>query len=325
MKNFKNNFLRLIDNGAIQAKGLVESFNDLVESFDIEAQMEYFNERKNALLAKSNELFKDFSDLLKQVKENLTDFSVTIPYDESIGEKLTYEIVDGKLKVEVTYNDESSTRSNKTEVLIPENCDCEAISLTKNTVMRTATITIPKKLKVKKADEDVLAAEEPMGEEPVQAPTREERAAMMDGDAIPNTDQGLVDEQEDAEAPQENAVQVENTSMYYCPALRTLLTEYEVENGRSIVGGHNVVKLSKEAEEEILSLMNQEQAEDVATNEEPMNEADGEEQAAEPTVSDEETEAPQAPTNTPRRAAPRRDGALRRDSSGRFVRREPNA
>ena len=146
MKDFKSKLLGLIDNGASQAKSLIESFNDVVDSFDMNAQIEYFNEKKKELIKRGNELFGDFAELLKQVKESLTDFSVTVPFDESIGEKISYEVKDGKLEIEVSYADESQTRSNKTSVVIPTNCDLEQISFTSNSTLKTATVTIPKKV-----------------------------------------------------------------------------------------------------------------------------------------------------------------------------------
>lgn len=160
MKNWKNTFLSLIDSGAEQAKGLVESFNDVVNSFDWDAQIDYLKERRKAIVEKSNELFKDFTELLKQVKDSLTDFSVTVPFDESLGEKLSYEIVGNKLVVEVTYSDETTDRSNKTSVVIPNNCDLEKISHTVNTALKTATITIPK-VAIEPLKEEAAPTEKP--------------------------------------------------------------------------------------------------------------------------------------------------------------------
>ena len=146
MVDFKNKLLRVIDNGASQAKTLIESFNDVIESFDLDAQIDYFNERKKELIKRGNDLFGDFADLLKQVKESITDFSVTVPFDESVGEKISYEVKDGKLEIEVSFADEYQTRSNKTSVVIPNNCDLEHISFNTNSNLKVATITIPKKV-----------------------------------------------------------------------------------------------------------------------------------------------------------------------------------
>ena len=160
MKDFRNKLLGLIDNGASQAKSLIESFNDVVDSFDMNAQIEYFNEKKKELIKRGNELFGDFAELLKQVKESLTDFSVTVPFDESIGEKISYEVKDGKLEIEVSYADESQTRSNKTSVVIPTNCDLEQISFTSNSTLKTATVTIPKKV-IEPIKEEAAPTEKP--------------------------------------------------------------------------------------------------------------------------------------------------------------------
>ena len=160
MKDFKSKLLGLIDNGASQAKSLIESFNDVVDSFDMDAQIEYFNEKKNELIKRGNELFGDFAELLKQVKESLTDFSVTVPFDESIGEKISYEVKDGKLEIEVSYADESQTRSNKTSVVIPTNCDLEQVSFSSNSTLKTATVTIPKKV-IEPIKEEAAPTEKP--------------------------------------------------------------------------------------------------------------------------------------------------------------------
>ena len=160
MKDFKSKLLGLIDNGASQAKSFIESFNDVVDSFDMNAQIEYFNEKKKELIKRGNELFGDFAELLKQVKESITDFSVTVPFDESIGEKISYEVKDGKLEIEVSYSDESQTRSNKTSVVIPTNCDLEQVSFTSNNTLKTATVTIPKKV-IEPITEEAAPTEKP--------------------------------------------------------------------------------------------------------------------------------------------------------------------
>ena len=160
MRNFKNTLLALIDNGASQAKSLIEDFNDVVDSFDLNAQIDFFNDRKKELIKKGNELFGDFAELLKQVKESITDFSVTVPFDESIGEKISYEVRNGKLEVEVSYADETQTRSNKTSVVIPTNCDLEQISFTSNSTLKTATVTIPKKV-IEPIKEEAAPTEKP--------------------------------------------------------------------------------------------------------------------------------------------------------------------
>ena len=182
MKDFKSKLLGLIDNGASQAKSLIESFNDVVDSFDMNAQIEYFNEKKKELIKRGNELFGDFAELLKQVKESLTDFSVTVPFDESIGEKISYEVKDGKLEIEVSYADESQTRSSKTSVVIPTNCDLEQVSFTSNSTLKTATVTIPKKV-IEPIKEEAAPTEKP------KKTVRKKAAKKAAEEATPSNDE----------------------------------------------------------------------------------------------------------------------------------------
>jgi len=183
MKDFKSKLLGFIDNGASQAKSLIESFNDVVDSFDMNAQIEYFNEKKKELIKRGNELFGDFAELLKQVKESLTDFSVTVPFDESIGEKISYEVKDGKLEIEVSYADESQTRSNKTSVVIPTNCDLEQVSFTSNSTLKTATVTIPKKV-IEPIKEEAAPTEKPK-----KKTVRKKAAKKAAEEATPSNDE----------------------------------------------------------------------------------------------------------------------------------------
>lgn len=145
MTNFNEKLLALIDNSAAQAKSVIEGLNDIMDSFDMDSQFDYFNEKKNDLIKRGNDLFGDFEDLLKQVKDKVDDFTLTVPFDEEKGEKISYEVNNGKLEVEVTFKDECTTKSHKTSVVIPTDCDIEGISFTSNGIKKTATITIPKK------------------------------------------------------------------------------------------------------------------------------------------------------------------------------------
>ena len=183
MKDFKSKLLGLSDNGASQAKSLIESFNDVVDSFDMNAQIEYFNEKKKELIKRGNELFGDFAELLKQVKESLTDFSVTVPFDESIGEKISYEVKEGKLEIEVSYADESQTRSSKTSVVIPTNCDLEQVSFTSNSTLKTATVTIPKKV-IEPIKEEAAPTEKPK-----KKTVRKKAAKKAAEEATPSNDE----------------------------------------------------------------------------------------------------------------------------------------
>lgn len=144
MANFKEKLLGLIDNGATAAFDLIDRMNETISAIDWDSQFESLNEMKDSLVKKGNDLLGDFNELLKQVKNNITDFEVTVPFDESIGEKLETKIEDGKLTVEVTFKDDNTERTNRTCVNIPQNCDIEKMETKVNALTKSATIVIPK-------------------------------------------------------------------------------------------------------------------------------------------------------------------------------------
>ena len=142
--DFRNSFLSAIDRAAIGAKNLVNDLSDSLESFDFDSQLQRLTERRDALIEKGNGLIKDLGDLLKQVKESMTDFSVTVPFDGESGETFEYKINENQLTVEVTFNDETSSRCSKTTVIIPDNCDVNKLTHKVDKATKSLTITIPK-------------------------------------------------------------------------------------------------------------------------------------------------------------------------------------
>ena len=144
MGNFRERLLSLIDNGASTAVNLFGSMRDTIDSIDWDEQFKSLNEVKDSLLKRGNELIGEFNELMKQVKNNISDFEVIVPYDESLGEKFECNVEDGKLMIEVSFKDDTTERSNKTTVSIPENCDLDKMSHKYNAVNKTMTVIIPK-------------------------------------------------------------------------------------------------------------------------------------------------------------------------------------
>ena len=145
MGKLRNSIFSLIDYSALQMKNLIENVDEGLLSFNVDSCLDTLNKKRSNLLTKGNELMNDVTKLLKQVADNLTDFSVTVPYDKEKGEKLSYEIKENKLEINVTYQDDNTNRSTKTEVVIPENCDLEKVSVKENSKRKIAIITIAKK------------------------------------------------------------------------------------------------------------------------------------------------------------------------------------
>lgn len=170
MSTFRNKLLSLIDDSSSKAKSLIDEFADTVSAFDWDANLGYLKECKEELLKKGAELYSEFNTLMKQVKDSITDFVVTIPYNEDEGEKLEYHVDGNVLHVTVSYKDETMTRSNKTEVTLPVNCDIEAIKCEIDKATSKAKIIVPKLVKEIPTEEN-----EPQEEEKkVEVPTLDE-------------------------------------------------------------------------------------------------------------------------------------------------------
>ena len=143
---FRDNVLRLIDSASLKAKSLVNDINDSFDSVDFDSSLEYMLERKNSLIEKGNNFIKDLEDAFKQIKDCMTDFSVTVAFDGDAGESLEYAVEGNELIIEVKFKDETTSRNYKTVVLIPDNCDTSKVKKTINKVTKTAVISIPKKV-----------------------------------------------------------------------------------------------------------------------------------------------------------------------------------
>jgi hypothetical protein len=153
----RDRMLSLIDSSAQQAKSLVDVINDTFDKIDFDSSMDFLAEKRDSLLERGNSLLKDFGELLKQVKDSFNDFSVTVPFDEELGEVLEYKVDGDKLTVEVKFEDETSSRSNKTVVVIPANCDTSKVNKTINKVTKTAVISIPKRIETGEGRENEAA------------------------------------------------------------------------------------------------------------------------------------------------------------------------
>ena len=169
---FRDRMLSLIDSSAQQAKSLVDVINDTFDKIDFDSSMEFLAEKRDSLLERGNSLLKDFGELLKQVKDSFNDFSVTVPFDEELGEVLEYKVDGDKLTVEVKFEDETSSRSNKTVVVIPANCDTSKVNKTINKVTKTAVISIPKRVSEGKENEQAAEAAPQRAPRPQRPPRR---------------------------------------------------------------------------------------------------------------------------------------------------------
>ena len=144
MGNLKEKLFGLIDSSASNAFNLINTVHEAIDSIDWDNQLKTFVSMKDSLVEKGNDFLKDFNELMKQVKETINDFEVSIPFDESEGEEFNYSIVDNKLVLEVKFKDNTSERLNRTTVIIPDNCDVEKLTTRYNNVAKVMSVIIPK-------------------------------------------------------------------------------------------------------------------------------------------------------------------------------------
>lgn len=140
MLPFKDKLLQFIDNGAEQAKNFVNTIDDI----DWEAQIETISVQKDALLKKGGELFDEMIEAFKQMKESYSDFEIVLPYDRNKGEKMQYNVSDGKLHIKLTYKDDRRTKEQVESYEIPEGCDIEQLKVKVSDENKTVTFTIPR-------------------------------------------------------------------------------------------------------------------------------------------------------------------------------------
>lgn len=155
MGNLKDKLLSIIDNGAVAAKSMIDTMNETMNSIDWNAQLDSLMVVKDSLMERGSKLVDEFNELMKRVKDNIADFEVIVPFDESLGEKFSYTINGDKLEIVVSYKDENVERSNKTTVNIPQNCDTEKATQKYNSLNKTMAVIIPKVITEPKGEENV--------------------------------------------------------------------------------------------------------------------------------------------------------------------------
>lgn len=174
MGNLKERLLSLIDNGATVATSLFDSMNETINSIDWDAQFDSMIEKKNSLMKKFDGMMSEFGELMKQVKNSITDFEVSVPFDKASGEEFKCNVDGNKLIVEVTFKNENTERSNKTTVMIPQNCDVEKLSTKYNAANKTMTVVIPKVLTEKEEEKVVEPSINFTTTDDVEIPTEKE-------------------------------------------------------------------------------------------------------------------------------------------------------
>lgn len=130
----RNALSRLIDNGERQALSLLSEAQRAIDNFDFDATVD-------SIVEGSKNAFAGFSDLMKNIKDTVSDLKVIVPFNEK-KEKYDYSVKNGILKV--TVKGKGSVR--ETSTTIPSNCIVDELSVFVDKKNGNLIITIPKNL-----------------------------------------------------------------------------------------------------------------------------------------------------------------------------------
>ena len=144
-KLFKKAMISLLNDGAKRTVDIMNEFNTFINDIDFDKRLDDLNKVKSNLVERGNQLISDFSDFLKQAKDSVSDFKVTVPYDGERGERFKFKFEEGnKLVVFVTYESDNETKYLQHTFTIPANCVVEETMTVPDFGKKTMTIIIPK-------------------------------------------------------------------------------------------------------------------------------------------------------------------------------------
>jgi len=180
MTNRLNKFINeLAVNSLANSFKAIDKVQHMFDDFDVEDFGTELIRHRDNIVRQGNAWLSDLGDFFKQVKDTVTAFTVTVPYD-SEKEEINTSVEDGVLKIQTTFKDDTTERKTFNSVTIPEDCDVERMTCKVNNDKKVALIVIPKKKTegdtLKDRINDIVAAarakatkdvEEPKAEEPI--------------------------------------------------------------------------------------------------------------------------------------------------------------
>jgi hypothetical protein len=123
---------------------MLDATQRLFNEFDSEAFSKSVIDRKNSLLVQGNEWLNRMNDFFKEVKDTVTAFTVTVPF-EAGKDTINLSVDNGILTIVTEYQGKTTTRKSTNTVTLPKDCDVERMTHTVNKDKGTATVIIPKK------------------------------------------------------------------------------------------------------------------------------------------------------------------------------------
>ena len=141
----RDSLSRILDNGERQALSLLNEAQRAIDNFDFDATV-------NTLRERGNTLYGSLNDLMKNIKDSVSDFKVIVPFNEK-KEKFSYNVTGDVLTVTVT----GKGTKSETKVTVPSNCIVDEMTHTINQKRRELIVSIPKDIT---KDENLVKAKE---------------------------------------------------------------------------------------------------------------------------------------------------------------------
>ena len=147
----KPNFSKIMTNALAAGFNMLNQTQRLFDEFDSEALTKAVTDRKNDLLIRGNEWLNQMNDFFKEVKDTVTAFTVTVPFEQG-KDTINYGVKNGILTIVTEFQTKSSSRKSTNTVTVPDDCDTTRMKHTINKDKGTVTIIIPKKASEKGVD-----------------------------------------------------------------------------------------------------------------------------------------------------------------------------
>ena len=151
MGNLNSIVKNLAVNSLANSMVLLDKVQHMFDDFDTDAIGAELLRHRDRMVTRGNEWLGDLGEFFKQVKETVTAFTVTVPFDPET-ESMEVNVEDGILKITTTFKDDTTERKTFNSVTIPEGCDIERLTKKVNPEKKSALIIIPK---VKKDNDNV--------------------------------------------------------------------------------------------------------------------------------------------------------------------------
>ena len=148
----KPNLAKIIGGGLSTCFNLLNDTQRLFDEFDTEAFTKSVVQRKNDLLIQGNEWLNRMNDFLKEVKDTVTAFTVTVPFEEG-KDTINLSVKGNVLTIVTEFKTKTTSRKSVNTVTLPADCDPKRMTNKVNPDKHTVTIIIPKKDSDKVIDE----------------------------------------------------------------------------------------------------------------------------------------------------------------------------